>query len=213
MNRLEDDPALWCGILTGGEQFFSAGADLSTGPGEPTARGGLVGLIDRKRTKPLIAAVEGFALGGGLELVLCCDLVVASTSASFGLPEPKRGLIPDFGGAFRISRVIPANIAREMLLTGDPLSADRAEKLGFVNILTEPGGALDGALALADRICANAPLAIREVLAIVNEEINGDESESWQRSHAALARLLLTDDVKEGVGAFFERREARWSGQ
>jgi enoyl-CoA hydratase len=108
MNRLEDDPSLWCGILTGGKQFFSAGADLSTGPGEPTARGGPVGLIDRKRTKPLIAAVEGFALGGGLELVLCCDLVVASTSASFGLPEPKRGLMPDFGGAFRISRVIPA---------------------------------------------------------------------------------------------------------
>ena len=122
MNELEDDPELWCGVLTGGDEVFSAGADLAAGPGAPTERGGLVGLITRRRTKPLIAAVEGYALGGGLELVLCCDLVVASRSATFGLPEVKRGLMPDFGGAFRISRVLPVNVAREMLLTGDPLT-------------------------------------------------------------------------------------------
>ncbi len=95
LNELEDDPELWCGILTGGTKFFSAGADLAAGPGEPTPRGGIVGIIDRQRTKPLVAAVEGFALGGGMELVLCCDLVVAATNATFGLPEPKRGLMPD----------------------------------------------------------------------------------------------------------------------
>jgi enoyl-CoA hydratase/carnithine racemase len=213
MNELDDDPDLWCGILTGGDQVFSAGADLAAGPGEPTERGGIVGLINRRRTKPLIAAVEGLALGGGLELVLCCDLVVASTTAAFGLPEAKRGLMPDFGGAFRIARVLPANVAREMLLTTENLGAERAERLGFVNVITEPGAALAGALALAERICANAPMAVRESLAMVNEEINGDETASWERSHAAHARLLATDDVREGVGAFFERRAPRWTGR
>jgi len=149
MNELEDDPELWCGILSGGTRFFSAGADLGSGVGEPTPRGGLVGLIERRRTKPLIAAVEGFALGGGMELVLSCDLVVAASNAEFGLPEARRGLMPDFGGAFRVAKVLPANVARELLLTTDTLGAERAERLGFVNVLTEPGGALDGAMALA----------------------------------------------------------------
>jgi enoyl-CoA hydratase/carnithine racemase len=182
LNQLEDDPDLWCGILTGGTEVFSAGADLSAGTGEPTPRGGLVGIITRTRTKPLIAAVEGLALGGGLEIVLCCDLVVASQAASFGFPEVKRGLMPDFGGAFRIPRVLPANVAREMLLTGENLDAARAERLGFVNTLTEPGQALPGALALAARVCANAPLAVRESLSVVNHEINGDEAATWARA-------------------------------
>jgi enoyl-CoA hydratase len=212
LNQLEDDPALWCGILTGGTEVFSAGADLTIGPGAPTERGGLVGIITRRRSKPLIAAVEGLALGGGLEMVLCCDLVVASQTASFGFPEVKRGLMPDFGGAFRIPRVLPANVAREMLLTGDNLDAARAERLGFVNILTDPGQALAGALALAGRICANAPLAVRESLSVVNDEINGDEAETWVRSDAAHARLLGTNDVTEGIGAFFERRPPHWTG-
>jgi len=212
MNELEDDPELWCGVLTGGRLMFSAGADLATGPGEPTGRGGLVGLIQRQRTKPLVAAVEGMALGGGLELVLCCDLVVASRTAVFGLPEAKRGLMPAFGGAFRISRALPLNVAREMLLTAEPLTAERAERLGFVNLLTVPGGALRGALALADKICSNAPLAVREALAVVNHEVNGDEAASWRRSDDAHARLLETSDVQEGVGAFFEHRPPRWTG-
>lgn len=213
MNELEDNPELWCGILTGSATFFCAGADLAVGPGEPTARGGIVGLINRQRSKPLIAAVEGMALGGGMELVLCCDLVVASRSALFGLPEVKRGLMPDFGGAFRIGRYLPANIARELLLTGQNLTAERAERLGFVNQLTEDGAALSGALALAEKICANAPLAVREALAIYNTAMNGDESAIWQSSHAAHERLLKTEDVKEGVGAFFEKRPARWTGK
>jgi enoyl-CoA hydratase/carnithine racemase len=213
MNRLEDDPELWCGILTGGERVFSAGADLATGPGEPTERGGIIGLIGRKRTKPLIAAVEGLALGGGLELVLCCDLVVASRGAAFGLPEVKRGLMPDFGGAFRASRLLPLNVARELLLTGDNLAAERAERLGFVNVVTEPGAALAGAVALAERVCANAPLAVREALAIVNQEATGDETASWERSDAAHGRLLATEDVREGIAAFFDRRSPQWAGR
>jgi enoyl-CoA hydratase/carnithine racemase len=213
MNELEDDPELWCGILTGGERVFSAGADLATGPGEPTERGGLIGLIRRQRTKPLIAAVEGLALGGGLELVLCCDLVVASRGAAFGLPEVKRGLMPDFGGAFRVSRLLPVNVARELLVTGDNLTAERAERLGFVNVVTEPGAALAGAVALAERICANAPLAVREALAIVNQEVTGDETASWERSDAAHNRLIATEDVREGIAAFFDRRSPQWAGR
>jgi enoyl-CoA hydratase len=213
MNQLEDDPELWCGILTGGQTVFSAGADLSIGPGDPTPRGGLVGLIRRQRSKPLIAAVEGLALGGGLELILCCDLVVASSAAAFGLPEVERGLMPDFGGVFRVARLLPPNVARELLLTGDRLSADRAERLGFVNVLAEPGGALAAAIALAERICINAPLAVRESLGIVNRVVSGDEEEFWRRSDAAHQRLLMTADVAEGVAAFFDRRPPTWQGR
>ena len=213
LNELEDDPELWVGVLTGGTSCFSAGADLSTGgPGE-TPRGGTAGLIHRRRTKPLIAAVEGFALGGGMELVLCCDLVVAATNASFGLPEVKRGLMPDFGGAFRSARMLPANVARELVLTGDSISAERAERLGFVNVLTEPGGALTGAMELAGRIVTNAPIAIREAMALVNDAVSGDEAPLWERSNAAHARLLQTEDVREGVGAFLEKRSPVWRGR
>jgi enoyl-CoA hydratase len=199
MNRLEDDPELWCGILTGGTSVFSAGADLAAGVGEPTPRGGLVGLIRRQRTKPLVAAVEG--------------LVVAASTAAFGLPEVKRGLMPDFGGAFRSARMLPPNVARELLLTGDNLPAERAERLGFVNLVTEPGGALAGALALAERICANAPLATREALGVVNHVVAGDEDELWKRSDAAHERLLGSADVREGIAAFFERRRPNWQAR
>jgi len=213
MNQLEDDANLWCGILTGNDSVFSAGADLASGPGEPTRRGGLVGLITRQRTKPLIAAVEGMALGGGMELVLCCDMVVAARNARFGLPEVKRGLMPDFGGAFRVARALPVNIARELMLTGDYLTADRAEKLGFVNHVVAGGQALERALEMAQTICANAPLAVKEALSVINSEVNGDETDIWALSHAAHERLLQTEDVKEGITAFFERREPVWQAK
>ena len=210
LNLLEDDDELWCGVLTGGPEVFSAGADLAEGPGEPTERGGIAGIMSRTRPKPLIAAVEGYALGGGLELVLCCDLVVAARDAVFGFPEVKRGLMPDFGGAFRAPRVLPANVAREMLLTAEPIDAERAERLGFVNRVVDPGAVLDVALGLAASICRNAPLAVREALAVANREIHGDETEDWANSHAAHERLLATEDLVEGVGAFFERRDPQW---
>jgi enoyl-CoA hydratase/carnithine racemase len=206
LNALDDDPDLWCGVLSGGPRFFSAGADLAVGVGDPTPRGGIVGIINRQRTKPLIAAVEGFALGGGMEVVLCCDLVVAARDAVFGLPEVKRGLLPNFGGAFRVAKMLPANIARELLLTGDNLDAMRAERLGLVNVVTEPGQTLAAAIALAERICANAPLAVRESLAVVNAEIIGDETEAWDRARGAFARVVQSDDGREGRDAFLEKR-------
>ena len=213
LNLLEDDDDLWCGVLTGGPSTFCAGADLVEGPGAPTERGGIAGIMERVRPKPLVAAVEGPALGGGLELVLACDLVVASRTATFGFPEVKRGLLPDFGGVFRAPRVLPANVAREMLLTGEPIGAERAERLGFVNRLVEPGTTLDIALGLAATICGNAPLAVRASLALARQEINGDETGDWSASHAAFDRLLATEDLAEGVAAFFERRDPRWQGR
>jgi enoyl-CoA hydratase/carnithine racemase len=213
-NEFEDDPEQWCAILTGGTQFFCAGADLASGAGEPTPRGGMAGLIRRNRSKPLIAAVEGFALGGGLELVLCCDMVVASTTARFGLPEVARGLMPDFGGAFRIVRALPQNIAREILLTAKDLTAERAERLGFVNRLVAPGHALEAALELAGEVCANAPLATRGVLSVANTAVNGgDDTELWRLSDDVHEGLVQSDDLVEGVSAFFERRAPRWTGR
>ena len=213
LNELEDDSELWCGVLTGGSRIFSAGADLASGPGDSTPRGGVAGIITRSRPKPLIAAVEGLALGGGMELVLCCDLVVASATAEFGFPEARRGLMPDFGGAFRVAGVLPANVARELLLTTDNLTAERAERLGFVNRLVEPGKALEVAIDLAERICQHAPLAIRESLALVNAAITPEEGDAWRRSDAAHARLVATLDVREGIDAFFERRPPVWTGR
>lgn len=213
LNDYEDDPEQWCAILYGGTEIFCAGADLAAGAGAPTARGGVAGLITRNRTKPLIAAVEGPAIGGGLELVLCCDMVVASTTARFGLPEVKRGLMPDFGGAFRVIRALPRNIGREMLLTGKDLEAERAERLGFVNRLAEPGGALEGAIEMAEGICANAPLAVRGALEVANAAINSGEAELWQLSDGVHARLTTSKDLVEGVTAFFEKRTPHWSGE
>ena len=154
MNELEDDPELWCGVLTGTATVFSAGADLGGGTGGPTPRGGEVGLVRRHRTKPLIAAVEGYAVGGGMELVLSCDLVVASTSAWFGLPEVKRGLMPNYGGTFRSVRQLPPNMARGACAHRRVPARGAAERLGFVNRLTKPGDVCVRRIALAEQVCA-----------------------------------------------------------
>jgi len=213
MNELEDEPDLWCGVLTGTATVFSAGADLSAGTGQPTERGGEVGLVRRRRTKPMIAAVEGYAVGGGMELVLSCDLVVASTAATFGLPEVKRGLMADYGGPFRAMRALPPNVARELLLTGDWLTAERAERLGFVNVLTEPGRARAEAVALAQRICTNAPLAVQASLGLANEVFGAGEDEAWASSDRRHWALVDTEDCTEGIAAFFERRPPEWKNR
>ena len=143
MNLLEDDDALWAGVLTGNGRAFSAGSDLADPDRNSTERGGPYGLIRRARRKPLIAAVDGLAFGGGFEMVLACDLVVASRRARFALPEVKRGLLALYGGVFRGARALPLNLAREMVLTGEPIDAERAHALGLVNRLCDDGAALD----------------------------------------------------------------------
>lgn len=213
LNAFEDDPDLWVAVLTGTESMFSAGTDLSAGPGEKTARGGEYGVIRRRLGKPLIAAVEGHAFGGGMELVLACDLVVAARTATFGLPEVTRGVIATCGGLFRTRRALPLNVAKEMLLTGDPLTADRAYQLGFVNQLTEPGSAEDSARALAQRICRNAPVSVRESLTALERLNSADDVRAWQVTEAAMTATLSSHDTAEGIAAFLERREPRWSGK
>lgn len=213
MNQLEDDPDLWVGILTGSGGVFSAGSDMRDGLHNSTERGGPYGLVRRKRTRPLIAAVDGLAFGGGLEMVLACDLVVASRAASFALPEVKRGLFALYGGVFRAAHALPLNVARELALTGDPLSAERGERLGLVNVLCEPGRAVDDALALAERICANGPVSVRESLRVINESIEAGDALAWQLSADAAELVRRSEDTKEGVAAFFEKRRPEWKGR
>ncbi len=213
MNELEDDPELWVGVLTGVPGVFSVGSDLREGLENSTARGGPYGVVRRRRTKPLIAAVDGLAYGGGFEIVLACDLVVASRTATFALPEVKRGLFALYGGPFRAAHALPPNVARELALTGDPLPAERAEQLGLVNVLCEPSRAVDEALRLADRICANGPVAVRETLRVINESIEAGDALAWKLSEEAAGTIGKAEDTREGVTAFFEKREPRWKGR
>jgi len=212
LDHLDDDPELWAGVLTGTPNVFSAGTDMRAGV-HRTDRGGQYGVIQRVRTKPLIAAVEGPALGGGMEVVLACDLVVAATTAVFGLPEVQRSLVPICGGVFRAPRALPLNVARELLLTGDPIDAERAERLGFVSRVVAPGEALGAAVALAERICRNGPVAVRETMRVLNEIAAADEAVGWHETDHAEEVVRTSADTIEGVTAFFERREPRWSGR
>jgi len=213
LNRLEDEPGLWVGILTGTRMVFSAGSDLSAGGDNKTERGGEYGIIRRKRRKPLIAAVEGYALGGGFEIVLACDLVVAAADATFGLPEVARAVLPTSGALFRASQGLPLNVAREMILTGERISADRAERLGLVNLITGPGGALDGALALAGKIVVNAPLSVQACVEAVRAIVGADDALGWEVTQAAMASLSGTADTQEGVRAFLDKRPPVWTGR
>jgi enoyl-CoA hydratase len=212
-NLLEDDDGLWAGVLTGTGSVFCAGSDLTAGGDYVTERGGEYGLIRRRRRKPLIAAVEGPALGGGMELVLACDLVVASRTARFGLPEVSRGVVASCGALFRAPRALPANLARELLLTGEPIDADRAREAGLVNVVTEPGGAVPAAVALGERICANAPVAVQASLVAVNLWLAAAEEFGWQVTADAQAAIGASADYREGIAAFLEKRPPRWTGR
>jgi enoyl-CoA hydratase len=212
-NLLEDDNGLWAGVLTGTASVFCAGSDLTAGGDYLTERGGEYGLIRRQRRKPLIAAVEGPAFGGGMELVLACDLVVASRTARFGLPEVSRGLVASCGALFRTPQRLPANLARELLLTGDPIDADRAREAGLVNVVTEPGGAVPAAVALGMRICANAPVAVQASLVAVNQWLAAAEEFGWQTTADAVAAIGASEDHREGIAAFLEKRPPRWTGR
>lgn len=217
IDQFEEDDQLWTAVLTGVPPVFCAGADLKAvsagGARLGTKRGGFGGFVLRDRTKPVIAAVDGPALAGGCEIVLACDVVIASTAAKFGLPEVKRSLTAAAGGLARLPRKLPPNIAMEMILTGDPISAERAAEFGLVNQLCEPGEAVATALAVADAINANAPLAVRASKRLATETPSMDDREAIRAASAALGELSTTEDFREGPLAFIEKRPPNWQGR
>jgi enoyl-CoA hydratase len=218
LDRLEDDPEVWAGVIAGEGPVFSAGADLKViAAGNPadlqTERGGFGGIARRERTKPLVAAVDGPALAGGCEIALACDLIVASRQAAFGLPEVKRSLVAAAGGLFRLPRALPRNVALEIVLTGDPIDAERAYALGLANQLVEPGQALEAAIALAERICANAPLAVRASRKVLLASAYADDEVGWRLTNEEFAQLFQTEDFAEGPRAFIEKRAPEWKGR
>lgn len=215
VDRLEGDDDLWVGIVTHTGRVFCAGADLHVlGSGREaelvTPRGGFGGFVRRARTKPVIVATEGPALGGGCELILAADLVVASELASFGFPEVGLGLVAGAGGLIRLPQVIPSRVAMEMLLTGAPIPASRAHQLGLVNRLAPPGQAQAVAVALAAQIMANAPIAVRETRRILTASATDDER--WAMTAAVQTTLRTSQDFTEGITARVGKRPPTWTG-
>jgi enoyl-CoA hydratase len=218
IDKAEADDDVWCVVLTGAGDVFCAGADLKeinagNGATLQTKRGGFGGFVQRERTKPAIAAVDGAALAGGTEIVLACDMVVASTAARFGIPEVKRSLVAAAGGLFRLPKVLPLPIAMELALTGDPFSAELAFAHGMINELCEPGQAVDRALVLAERVCANAPLAVRETRKLVLQADELSVDDGIHASNKALMGLMSSEDFNEGLMAFIEKRDPAWKGK
>lgn len=221
IDRLEEDPELWVGVLRarteGDKPTFCSGQDLKL-IGQPegnstTRKGGFAGLAKRERNKPLIVAVDGLATAGGCEIVLSCDLVVATTRSSFGLAEVKRNLITGAGGLFRLPKAIGRAAAMQAILTGEPLSAQRAYELGLISELVGPGEAEEAAIAMAEKICENAPMAVwasRKVVLAVDGE---DEARLWAATDEAFQGIMGSEDLKEGLAAFAEKRKPQWKGR
>jgi enoyl-CoA hydratase len=215
IDLLDADPELSVGVLTGSGGTFCAGMDLKAflrGERPRIPGRGLGGMTQTPPRKPIIAAVEGWALAGGCELALACDLITAGSGAKFGIPEVKRGLVAAAGGLFRLADRIPRQVALEAVLTGEPIMAPRAAELGLVNRLTADGGALAAALELADIISGNGPLALQ-----VSKDVFV-KAASWPAEHRfALQQPLIdpvfaSNDAQEGARAFAEKREPQWTG-
>jgi len=215
-DELDGDPELSVGVLTGAGKGFCAGMDLKAfvaGERPHVPGRGFGGIAERPPGKPMIAAIEGFAVAGGLELALACDLIVASRGARLGIPEVKRSLVAAGGALLRLPRALPRNVALEMALTGDPLDAERAHALGLVNRLTEPGEALGTAQALADGIAANGPLALAATKRVVAESADWPDTEFFERQRALIDPVFNSEDAREGATAFTERRDPVWKGR
>jgi len=217
IDELESRPDLTIGILTGAGGTFSAGMDLKAFlAGEKVvideARG-LAGITGRPPTKPLIAAVEGWALAGGCEIALACDMIVAADDAKFGIPEVKRSLVAGAGGLLRLPKRIPPAIAMELAITGDPMTAQDAHRYGLVNKLTEPGGALDGAKALAARVSSNGPLAVAATKQIVTGALEWTLEQGFANQQPIMAPVFSSEDAREGATAFAEKRAPVWKGR
>jgi enoyl-CoA hydratase/carnithine racemase len=217
VKRVEQDKAIRVAILaSSSERAFCAGADLKEiaagrGPLTVTPDGGFAGFVDAPREKPWIAAVNGFALGGGCELALACDMIIASQDATFGLPEVKRGLYAGAGGVFRIARCIPRNIALELIATGRSMDATRAAALGLVNLVTKPDELRASAIELARAVAANAPLSVRESMKIARMAHDRSTEELRVWSDRASRRVFASEDAREGPAAFIEKRAPHWT--
>ena len=215
MDRLEAEDDLRCAVLTGAGGTFCSGMDLKGFlRGErPSIEGrGFGGLTEWTPKKPVIAAIDGFALAGGMELALSCDLIVASAGSKFGIPEAKRGLAAAAGGLIKLPRQIPPRIAMELALTGDFIDATRAYELGFVNRVVE-GPALPAALELAARVAENGPLALIASKAVIRQSHEWTEAEMWQKQGAIVMPVFASQDAREGAAAFAEKRKPNWQGK
>ena len=218
LDDYESDPGLWVAIITANGSAFCAGADLkeiAAGRGIElsTKKGGFAGLVSRERTKPLIAAVTGSALAGGTEIALACDMIVCSNETNFGLPEVKRSLVAAAGGLFRLPRVIGMAPALEVIMTGDPLPAERAYQLGMVNQVVPAGEVMQAAKALAARVAAAAPVAVQQSRGVAVRAFNDDDETLWRASFKAFENNANTEDYKEGPRAFIEKRAPQWKGR
>jgi enoyl-CoA hydratase len=216
LDDCESDDDVWVVVLTGaGDKAFSAGMDLKAfATGEfPITEKGFGGLTKRDFPKPLIAAANGSALAGGFEMMISCDMVVAADHAKFGIPEAQRGLVAGAGGLIRLPKLVPLAVAYEMALTADPIDAQRAYELGLVNRVVPGDEVLDVAIALAERIAKNAPLAVRTSKDIMRRSRELNEDSAWTMSDEAFAMIGRSTDAMEGAIAFAEKREPNWQGK
>lgn len=216
LDHLDNSPELSVGVLCGNGRGFSAGMDLKAfvEGGMPNLPGrGFAGITERAAKKPLIAAVEGFALAGGLEIALSCDLVVAAKGARLGIPEVGVGLFAGAGALLRLPRMVPYGVAMEMALTADPITAERAFELGLVNRLVEPGEAVNAALELAGRVARNAPLGLQASKELIREMQGRTEAEFWELQKQLLGGVFGSADAIEGATAFAEKRSPEWTGK
>jgi enoyl-CoA hydratase len=216
LTELDESPELSVAVLTGAAGCFSAGMDLKAfARGERTSIDGrgFAGLVEAPPTKPIIAAIEGWALGGGFEMALACDLAIASTSARFGLPEVRRGLVARGGGAFRLPRRLPYAVAMEMLLTGETMTAERAEHFGLINRVVPEGQARQAAVKLGRAVARNAPLAVAASKAVVAQSAEWPVGSGFQRQREYFDVVFASDDAREGAAAFRDRREPVWQGR
>ena len=216
LDELDADDKLGVGVLTGAGKGFSSGMDLKAfvaGESPYAADRGFAGITQRAAEKPLIAAIEGFAVAGGFEVALSCDLIVAARGARLGIPEVKRSLVAAGGALLRLPQRIPYHVAMELALTGDPIDAERGYELGIVNRLAEPGGAVDAALELAGEVARNGPLALKASKKIVQSSGDWTEAEAWEKQGEIAGPVMTSEDAREGAIAFAEKRDPIWRGR